>query len=61
MKRMRSITGALALLAVALCVGCEAKPPEYGREFVRSMAGVATVLFTVRPDRWLTADFSDEV
>ena len=30
-----------------------------GREFVRSMAGVATVLFTVRPDRWLTADFSE--
>lgn len=34
---------------------------EAGREFARSMAGVATVLFTVRPDRWLTADFSDEV
>lgn len=34
---------------------------EAGREFVRSMAGVATVLFAVRPDRWLTADFSDEV
>lgn len=34
---------------------------EAGREFVRSMAGVATVLFTVRPDRWLTADFSEEV
>lgn len=34
---------------------------EAGREFARSMAGVASVLFTVRPDRWLTADFSDEV
>jgi hypothetical protein len=34
---------------------------EAGREFVRSMAGVPTVLFTIRPDRWLTADFSDEV
>jgi len=31
---------------------------EGGRAFVRSVAGQATVLFTIRPDRWLTADFS---
>ena len=34
---------------------------EGGRAFVRSMEGQSTVLFTVRPDRWLTADFSDEL
>ena len=34
---------------------------EGGRAFVRSMEGQDTVLFTVRPDRWLTADFSDEL
>jgi uncharacterized protein len=34
---------------------------EGGRAFVRSMEGQSTVLFTVRPDRWITADFSDEL
>jgi uncharacterized protein len=34
---------------------------ERGRAFVRSMEGQQNVLFTVRPDRWLTADFSDEL
>ena len=34
---------------------------EGGRAFVRSLEGLESVLFTVRPDRWLTADFSDEV
>ena len=29
-----------------------------GREFVRSMGNADSVLFTIRPDRWLTADFS---
>lgn len=33
---------------------------EGGRAFVRSMEGVEEVLFTIRPDRWLSADFSDE-
>ena len=33
---------------------------EGGRAFVRSLEGSESVLFTVRPDRWLTADFSDE-
>jgi PPOX class probable F420-dependent enzyme len=34
---------------------------EAGRAFVRSMAGQDSVLFTIRPDRWLTADFSDDL
>jgi uncharacterized protein len=34
---------------------------EGGRAFVRSIEGQDSVLFTVRPDRWLTADFSDEL
>jgi hypothetical protein len=34
---------------------------EGGRAFVRSIEGLDSVLFTVRPDRWLTADFSGEV
>ncbi len=34
---------------------------EGGRAFVRSLEGQDSVLFTVRPDRWLTADFSDEL
>lgn len=33
---------------------------EGGRAFARSLEGEETVLFTIRPDRWLTADFSDE-
>ena len=32
---------------------------EGGRAFVSSMDGQNSVLFTIRPDRWLTADFSD--
>jgi PPOX class probable F420-dependent enzyme len=31
---------------------------EGGRAFVRSMDSQTTVLFSIRPDRWLTADFS---
>jgi uncharacterized protein len=34
---------------------------EGGRAFVRSMEGQNTVLLTIRPDRWLTADFSGEL
>ena len=34
---------------------------EGGRAFVASMKDQDSVLFTVRPDRWLTADFSDEL
>jgi PPOX class probable F420-dependent enzyme len=29
-----------------------------GREFVRSLGDYDSVLFTIRPDRWFTADFS---
>jgi PPOX class probable F420-dependent enzyme len=34
---------------------------EAGRAFVRSMDGQDSVLFTIRPDRWLTADFSGDL
>lgn len=34
---------------------------EGARQFLRSMEGHANVLFTFRPDRWLSADFSDEL
>lgn len=34
---------------------------EGARQFVASMDGHANVLFTFRPDRWLSADFSDEL
>jgi uncharacterized protein len=34
---------------------------EAGRAFVKSLEGSTTVLFTVRPDRWLTADYSGGV
>jgi uncharacterized protein len=32
---------------------------ELGRAFVRSLEGQESVLFTIHPDRWITADFSD--
>jgi uncharacterized protein len=32
---------------------------EAGHQFVQSMEGQDSVLFTIRPDRWLTADFSE--
>jgi hypothetical protein len=34
---------------------------DAGRAFVDSMAGHESVLYTIRPDRWLSADFSDEL
>jgi PPOX class probable F420-dependent enzyme len=34
---------------------------EGGRAFVQGMSDVESVLFVVRPDRWITADFSDEL
>ncbi|HZC08927.1 MAG TPA: pyridoxamine 5'-phosphate oxidase family protein [Mycobacterium sp.] len=34
---------------------------EVGRAFVRGMEDQNNVLFTVRPDRWITADFSGEL
>jgi len=33
---------------------------EGGREWVRSLGDYDSVLFTIRPERWLTADFSDD-
>jgi PPOX class probable F420-dependent enzyme len=32
---------------------------EGGRAFVEGMGDAPSVLFTVRPDRWISADFSD--
>ena len=34
---------------------------ELGRAFVQSLEGQDSVLFTIRPDRWITADFSDGI
>ena len=34
---------------------------EAGRAFVGSLEGQESVLFTIRPDRWITADFSGEL
>jgi PPOX class probable F420-dependent enzyme len=34
---------------------------EGGRAFVESMGEVETVLFIVRPDRWLTADYTGDL
>ncbi|NGX10396.1 pyridoxamine 5'-phosphate oxidase family protein [Mycobacteroides franklinii] len=34
---------------------------EAGREFARGYDNADTVLFTIRPDRWFTADFSGEL
>jgi PPOX class probable F420-dependent enzyme len=33
--------------------------PEGGRAFAEQLDGEASVLFTIRPDRWITQDFSD--
>lgn len=33
---------------------------EGGRAFVDGMGDAPSVLFTIRPDRWITADFSDD-
>jgi PPOX class probable F420-dependent enzyme len=34
---------------------------EGGRAFVRTLDSQDSVLFTIRPDRWLTADFSADL
>ncbi|WP_055405190.1 MULTISPECIES: pyridoxamine 5'-phosphate oxidase family protein [unclassified Mycobacterium] len=34
---------------------------EGGRAFVRSMEGVEEVMYTIRPDRWLSADFTGDL
>jgi uncharacterized protein len=33
---------------------------EGGRAFVEGMGDAPSVLFTVRPDRWITADYSED-
>lgn len=33
---------------------------EGGRAFVQGMGDTPSVLFTVRPDRWITADYADD-
>ncbi|OJZ73479.1 pyridoxamine 5-phosphate oxidase [Mycobacterium paraffinicum] len=32
-----------------------------GRAFVRSMEGVEEVMYTIRPDRWMSADFTGDL
>ncbi|HTX97911.1 MAG TPA: pyridoxamine 5'-phosphate oxidase family protein [Mycobacterium sp.] len=34
---------------------------EGGRAFLRSMEGVEEVLYVIRPDRWLSADFTGDL
>jgi len=34
---------------------------EGGRAFAANMDGASSVLFTIRPDRWFTADFSGDL
>ncbi|ULP48202.1 pyridoxamine 5'-phosphate oxidase family protein [Mycolicibacter virginiensis] len=34
---------------------------EGGRAFAANMDGASSVLFTIRPDRWLTADYSGDL
>lgn len=34
--------------------------PEAGRAFAEQMNGRESVLFTIRPDRWITQDYSDD-
>ena len=34
---------------------------EAGRAFARSLEDHASVLFTIRPERWLTADYSGDL
>ena len=49
MKRMRSITGAVLVGAVALSGACAEKPPEYGREFVQSLPPKRREVWAVAP------------
>lgn len=50
-----------APLDVAEAVAIRYLGEEGGRAFVRSMEGVEEVLFTIRPDRWLSADFTGDL
>lgn len=46
---------------IALATAIRYLGEEGGRAFVKSMEGVEEVLFTIRPDRWLTADFTGDL
>ncbi|RDI42007.1 pyridoxamine 5'-phosphate oxidase family protein [Nocardia mexicana] len=35
--------------------------PEGGREFAEKMDGIKSVLFTIRPDRWFSQDYSGDL
>lgn len=50
-----------APLDVAEAVAIRYLGEEGGRAFVRSMEGVEEVLFTIHPDRWLSADFTGDL
>lgn len=49
MKKMRSITKAIVLGAVAFSGACAEKPPEYGREFVLSLPPKRREVWAVAP------------
>lgn len=49
MKKMRSITKALVLGAMAVSGACAEKPPEYGREFVLSLPPKRREVWAVAP------------
>jgi len=46
---------------VQLAIAVRYLGEQGGQAFVEQMRGVENVLYTVRPDRWITADFSDEI
>jgi uncharacterized protein len=48
-------------LAVREAIAIRYLGEEGGRAFVRSLENQDSVLFTIRPDRWITADFSADL
>lgn len=46
---------------VRLAIAIRYLGEEGGRAFVRSLEGHDSALFTIRPDRWLSADFSGDL
>lgn len=46
-------------LAVREAIAVRYLGAEAGRQFAESLEGQDTVLFTIRPDRWFTADYSE--
>lgn len=45
---------------IALAIAVRYLGEEGGRAFAESMRGVANVLLTIRPDRWITSTYADE-